>query len=186
MLSDTNVLGEAVTLDFDELGEPATKVIVVVREAGLAVAVIVFASALVATNVVVATPLADVAVAGDPTVSLALLLAKVTFWFGTTLANLSRTVKVTVEMPATVWLLGEAASVDSVAFGVPAVVVTEVTTLPLPMLAITVRVCATELRSVVATLPFASVLPLVAPNVSLLPALAKVTACEPTAFRYWS
>ena len=115
-----------------------------------------------------------------------MLLANVTLWPATVFENLSRTVKVTAELLATVKLLGEAERVDSVALGVPAVVVTDAVTFPLPMLAVRVRVCATELRSVVANRPLASVLPLLAANVSLLPALVSVTFCAGTTFAYWS
>ena len=140
LLSATNEVGEATTLDFVALGEPAPKVTVVVNVAGLAVAVMVFVSALVETSVVVATPPVAVVVVGEPTVSFALLLANVTLCPVMVFENLSRTVKVTVELPATFRLLGEADRVDSVAFGVPAVVVTDVVRLPLPMFATIERV----------------------------------------------
>ena len=168
------------------MGEPATKVTAVVNVAGLAVAVMVFASALVATRVVVATPPGTVVAIGEPTVSFVLLLANVTLWPEIVFENLSRTVKVTVELLATVKLVGEAESVDSVAFGVPAVVVTDAVTFPLPMFAVKVRVCATELRKVVANRPFASVLPLLAANVSLLPALLRAMLWAEMEFEYWS
>ena len=71
---------------------------------------------------------------------------------------------------------GEATRELVVVLGLPAVVVTVVETLPLPLprLAVMVFVCAVLLRKVVANWPPESVVPLAAANVSPVPELARV------------
>ena len=178
-LSAVKLFGDAFRVDNSALGAPATKVTLALSAAVPAFARMVFASARVVVIAVVATPLALLLVAAVGSTSLPLLLVNSTFWPDTMLANRSRSTSVAVaaEAPFAMRPFGEMLKVDSVALAEPAVELKVADTLPLPApsCATISLVCAMVLRRVVASVPVASVLPPLTPNVSPLPVLANVT-----------
>ena len=143
-LSATKLLGLTVKADCVALGEPAVNVTPAVAVAPPAVAVIVFASALVAVRVVTYLPLPSVVPLAPAKTSLPLLLANDTDCDGTMLLYTSFTEAVTVaaDDPFAMTLAGEMARLVYVELAAPAVLVRVVVTEALPTSAVIVFVSA--------------------------------------------
>ena len=181
---------ETVNVLFVAFGEPARNVALAAREKPPRVAVNTLGPASVARHADVYRPLGGVVPLGEASTSFALLLLRVTALPATALAKPSRAFTLTVAAltPSATIAFGDTDSEDVLAFGEPATVMAVATRLPLPApkLAVTVRVCATELRSALTKRPATVVLPLPTSNVSGAALLASVTARAGTGLLYAS
>ena len=186
----TMLFGDALTEDSVAFGVPATKVTWLLTLAAPNTAVTVFVSALVEASVVVYTPFASVFPFAAPNTLLLWLLLSATAWLGTRLPNASRTVTTTpvVAVPLATTPLGDSASEEVAVAGAPATNVMVVCGDAAPAVTVIVFASALFERSVKASWPFASVVPLVDENVSFPPVLLLATDALrlATALAYWS
>ena len=184
----TMLFGDAVTEDRVAFGLPPMNVIWLLGLALPDPAVTVFVSAFVVESVVAYTPPEVVFPLAAPKVLEVPLLLRVSARNGTRLLNASRRVTVTavVELPSATTPLGDSTSADVAVTGAPATKVTLVWGAAEPAVNVIVFPSALLERSVTVSCPFASVVPLVAENVSLPPALllAKVALWLTTGFEY--